>query len=106
MLKISNLKKKLGWKQGNGEVGKTIECCTSCSENLKFEVKCEFEEFCYVAEICHEILQNIAELKIMTRQEKNIGKFYVKKKKKYFWRKLVYRDDDEEVNINLLVVYI
>ena len=52
-------------------MGKTIQCCTSSSENLKFEVKCEFEEFCYVAERCHEILQNIADLKRKLMKEVN-----------------------------------
>ena len=52
-------KKRLRWKKDvlvlsaiyvkqNGEVEEISQCYISCSEDLKFKVKCEFQEFCCI----------------------------------------------------------
>ena len=51
-----------------------VQCLSS--DNLKFEVKCEFEEFCYVAERCHEIQRNTVDLKRKLRKERSELKIF------------------------------
>ena len=58
------------------------QCYMSCSEDLKFEVKCEFEEFCYITARCHQIHHNM-NLKSKIRRKRNELKILIQQREEH-----------------------